>query len=89
MQKRIDKIEIHVQQYGIAKSADPKKNGKPVGLKTRLIIHKPQGYKVKHDFDRLSHAEAYIKKNYGELKDGNYMVLSNWKLYGSRGYKWD
>jgi len=86
----MDKIEIHVKQYGITKSKDPKKDGKTIGLQTRLIIHPPVGALKIINFDYLHEANKYIKDTYGDLRSLNltYMIFSNYKLYGNKGYQW-
>lgn len=86
----MDKIEIHVKQYGITKSKDPLKDGKTIGLQTRLIIHPPVGAKKILDFDYTFQANKYIKDTYGNLVNLNltYMIFSNYKLYGNKGYQW-
>lgn len=82
------KIEIHTKEYGITKSKDPKKDGKPIGLKTRLIIHPPQGALILKNFDFQYEASKYIKDTYGDIRDEKYMILSNYILYGVIGYRW-
>lgn len=86
----MDKVEIHVKQYGITKSKDPNKNGKSIGLQTRLVITPPTGAKKVIDFDFLHEATKYIKETYGGISNINktYTILSNFKLYGNKGYQW-
>ena len=85
----MDEIEIHVKEYGITKSKDPTRNGKSIGLETRLIIHPPKGANRILNFDYLHQASKYLKDTYGDLRDGKYMILSNYKIYGPRGYLWN
>ncbi len=82
------KIEIHTKVYGITKSKDPNKDGKSIGLQTRLIIHPLSGALTIKNFDYQVEAINYIKENYGTLRDGKYMIISNYKRYGERGYRW-
>lgn len=86
----MDKIEIHVKQYGITKSKDPNKNGKSIGLQTRLVITPPTGAKKVLSFEFLHEANKYIKETYGDISNINktYTILSNFKLYGNKGYQW-
>ncbi len=86
----MDKIEIHVKQYGVTKSKDPSKDGKSIGLQTRLIIEPPVGAKKILNFDFLHEASSYIKENYGDITNINktYMIVSNYLKYGDRGYLW-
>jgi hypothetical protein len=84
----MDNIEIHTKNYGITKSKDPSKNGKTIGLQTRIVITPPAGAKRIEDFDYQFEAIKYLKETYGDLKDGKYQILSNFKLYGNKGYQW-
>ncbi len=80
------KIEFHTKSYGITKSKDPLKNNKSIGLQTRIII---QGRPLKIiNFDFQYEANKYLKDNFGKISDGKYMILSNFKIYGNRGYRW-
>lgn len=86
----MDNIEIHVKQYGITKSKDPSRDGKSIGLQTRLIIHPPCGPKQTMNFDYSHDAFKYIKDTYGDIYNvgKTYNVISNFKRYGHRGYRW-
>ena len=86
----MDNIEIHIKEYGITKSKDPAKNGKSIALQTRLIIHPPAGALKILNFDYLFEANKYIKETYGDIYNvgKTYHILSNYKLYGEKGYKW-
>jgi len=86
----MDNIEIHVKEYGITKSKDVKKNGKCIGLETRLIITPPKGAKKILNFDFHFEAKNYIKDNYGDITNINrtYNICNNWNLYGKKGYRW-
>jgi hypothetical protein len=86
----MDSIEIHVKEYGITKSKDPTKNGKPIGLQTRLIITPPKGASKILNFDFQYEAKQYIRENYGDITNVNktYTIVNNFKKYGARGYKW-
>ncbi len=86
----MDNIEIHTKEYGITKSKDPAKNGKSIGLQTRLIITAPAGAKKILDFDYQFEASKYIKDTYGTFYNvgKTYHILSNYKLYGEKGYQW-
>ena len=86
----MDKIEIHVKEYGITKSKDPAKDKKPIGLETRLIITPPKGAKKILNFDFQFEATKYINDTYGGMDNygKTYEILSNYKLYGERGYIW-
>lgn len=86
----MDNIEIHTKNFAMTKSKDPNKNGKTIGLQTRLIIHPPKGAMLIVNFDYLFQAIEYIKKTYGDITNINktYSILSNYKLYGKRGYQW-
>ena len=81
-------IEFHVQQYGVTKSKDPLKDGKQIGLNTRLIIHNKSGSSTVMNFDFQFEAEKYLYDTYGSQKDGAYRIMSNFKRYGKRGYRW-
>ena len=82
------RIEIHTKEYGITKSKDKNKNGKSIGLQTRLIIAPPQGALIIKNFDYQLEAVKYLKEKYGNIKDGKYQIVSNYKKYGDRGYRW-
>jgi hypothetical protein len=86
----MDNIEIHIKEYGITKSKDPAKNGKSIGLQTRLIIHPPVGALKILNFDYQFEASRYIKETYGDVYNvgKTYNILSNYKLYGNKGYRW-
>ncbi|MCK5111044.1 MAG: hypothetical protein KAQ94_05935 [Arcobacteraceae bacterium] len=86
----MDNIEIHTIDYGIVKSKDPSKHGQTIGLKTRLIITPPTGAKKILDFDYQVEAIKYIKETYGNSTNigKTYHILSNYKLYGEKGYQW-
>ncbi len=86
----MDKIEIHIKQYGITKSKDPKKNAQVIGLQTRLIIHPPKGALKILNFDFQYEAQNYIKEKYGDIYNmgKTYTIMSNYELYGDRGYRW-
>jgi hypothetical protein len=86
----MDNIEIHTKEYGITKSKDPAKNGKSIGLQTRLIITPPAGAKKIIDFDYQFEASKYIKETYGDNTNvgKTYNILSNHTLYGKKGYQW-
>jgi hypothetical protein len=86
----MDKIEIHVKQYGITKSKNPMKDGIPIGLETRLIITPPVGAKKIINFDFSHEAKKYINKNYGGFINYHktFMIINNYELYGKRGYQW-
>lgn len=86
----MDDIELHVKEYGITKSKDPNKNGKSIGLQTRLLIHPPIGAIVIKNFDYLHEAMKYIKENYGDITNmyKTYTIMSNYERYGKRGYRW-
>ncbi len=82
------RIEIHTKGYGKARSKDPKKDGKIIALETRLIIKPKVGARVIKNFDYQIQATKYIDEEFGNIRDGKYMIESNYKLYGARGYRW-
>ena len=86
----MDNIEIHIKEYGITKSKDPLKNGKAIGLETRLIIHIKNGSKNILDFDYQYEAKKYIEDTYGDIFNigKTYTIFNNYKLYGKQGYLW-
>jgi hypothetical protein len=86
----MDNIEIHVKQYGITRSKEPAKDGKHIGLETRLIVHPPKGAMKILDFDYNYQAIEYINDTYGGTKNigKTYHILSNFQLYGNKGYEW-
>lgn len=86
----MDKIEIHTKEYGITKSKDPLKDGKSIGLQTRLLITPPTGAKNLLEFDMQHEAIKYIKDTYGDVTNmgKTYKIMSNYAIYGDRGYKW-
>lgn len=86
----MDNIEIHIKEYGITKSKDPNKNGMPIGLQTRLIIHPPKGALKILNFDFHYEAKKYIKENYGDIYNigKTYNIINNFKRYGAVGYRW-
>jgi len=84
-------VEFHTKNYARTKSKDPEKDGKLIGLETRVIIHPVQGEnkpKEIHDFDFQKQAKAFLVERFGELKDGKYQMANLYKMYGERGYKW-
>jgi len=82
------RVEFHTKRYGRTKSKDPKKDGKIIGLETRLIIKPSQGAWEIQNFDYQVQASRYLKERFGDIRDGRYMIESNYKLYGKRGYRW-
>ncbi len=81
--KKIHEVEIHVKGYGRNKISK-----KLVGLETRLLIHTPKGNTEIHNFDYNFEARKFLLEKFGELKEGNYKVISNWSKYGKAGYRW-
>ncbi len=86
----MDNIEIHIKQYGVTKSKDPKKDNQHIGLETRLIVTPPSGPKKILDFDFQYQAQKYLDETYGGTKNigKTYHILSNFQLYGNKGYQW-
>lgn len=84
-------VEFHTKGYAKTKSKDPEKDGKLIGLETRLIIHPAKGErKAKEilDFDFQKQANEYLLERFGELQDGNYEMANLYRMYGERGYQW-
>ena len=86
----MDSIEIHIKEYGITKSKDKSKDGKPIGLETRLIIAGKSGPRKILNFDFHHEAKQYIKDTYGDIENINktYTIVNNFKRYGKDGYRW-
>ena len=82
------RVEIHTKEYGKAKSKDPLKDGKIIGLETRLIIKPQIGARIIKNFDYQIQAIKYLDERFGNLKDEKYIIDSNYKLYGERGFRW-
>jgi hypothetical protein len=75
-------VEYHTKQYGRIKGTN-----KVIGLATRLIIT-IDGKSTIHDFEYQKHADEFIKEKFGDLQDGKYEIVSNYKKYGEKGYIW-
>ena len=82
------RVEFHTKRYGKTKSKDLSKNGKGIGLETRLILKPKIGAWEIINFDYQFQATRYLKERFGDLRDGEYMIESNYLIYGKRGYRW-
>lgn len=76
-------VEVHVKQY-----AKVRGSGRIIGLRTRIIINYPIGNSEINDFEYLHEAKEFVKKRFGDIREGNFTYISNWSKYGDKGYKW-
>ena len=83
MFKRVPSVEVHVKNY-----ARVKNSGNVIGLQTRITINNPKGNSEVFNFEFQKQAQAFVKKRFGDFKEGNFEYVNLFSKYGDKGYKW-
>ena len=83
VKENLPSVEVHVKNY-----ARVKNTGNVIGLQTRIIINNPIGNSEIFNFEYQKQAIEFVKKRFGEYRDGNFKYVNLFNKYGDRGYKW-